>query len=95
MLLNFFGTLDCLDIDKSEIYIDDDDDERTVKRFYLSQNVLDNIEEEKRLIFSIAKTDHNYTFVHQKIKNLFDEANATGVKFIKVSEYKSGSEYDQ
>jgi len=107
MLLNFFGSLDCLDIDKSEIYFDEDDEdvdededededdiEYSVDRFYLCEAVLDSIAQEQRLIFRLAKACPSYTLVHQQVKDIFDQANATGINFIKVSEFISGGEYD-
>jgi len=120
MFLNIFDTLDCLDVERSEIYVaeddeddDDDDDEdeevevevevevdkdedvrHSVDRYYLSEEVLDNIDEEHRLIFKIAKTDRPFTIVHQRIKDVFDKMNATGARFIRVSDYTSGDQND-
>jgi len=101
MLLNIYGKLDCIDFDKSEIYDDDDDDDDLiieeksfVDKFYLSEKVLDKIPEENRLIFTIDKSVMPHTFVHQKIKDIFDKNNVSGVKFIRVSDYVSGDEND-
>jgi len=104
---NFYDLLDCLDIENSTITeLDDDDDDdyedddyeeeeelHIVDEFCLSETILDKIPEEQRLIFSIAKTTSTYVFVHQKIKDIFDQENATGVMFKPVIGYVSGDEY--
>ena len=81
-------------------YEDDDEDDdyeeeelHIVKEFCLSEKILDKIPEEQRLIFSIAKTTDTYIFVHQKIKDIFDQENATGAMFKPVIGYVSGDEY--
>jgi len=99
VLTNFYDELDCLDIDLSVIKYwpeedeDEDEVEYDVKKLYLSEKVLDTIAEEQRLMFKITKTIDPYVIVHQKIKDIIDQENATGAMFIRIDQYNSGDEY--
>jgi len=95
VLTNFYGKLDCLDIDLSVIRSKSPSEEERYKiaNFYLSEDILNNIPEEQRLIFKIAKSVNPYIFVHQKIKDIMEQEGATGAMFIRVDQYTSGDEY--
>ena len=98
--MNFWG-IDCLDREKSilsrigqrKLQENPHADRLPVKKYALSQEVLNKIPEEKRLVFKIGGDNTGYVFIHQKITDIFREENATGIKLYKVSEYKKGMEY--
>ena len=62
-LINIYERLDCLDYDKCTIkrYVPGSDSHK-VKKYFLSETVLDMIPEEQRLIFRPDNTDMDYTF---------------------------------
>jgi len=96
VLTNFYGKLDCLDVKKSIITSQTEIRriEYEVEKIYLSTEILDNIPEEERLIFKIDKVGDAHIMVHQKIKDIMENENATGAKFIRVDQYTEGDEYD-
>lgn len=94
-LMNIYSELDCLDYEKCVIDdYDEDDDDHEVEEYFLSDNVLDEIEESRRLIFRPKNTDMGYTFFHQKIVDTFNENGKHDLVFVKVSEYEAGKEFE-
>lgn len=98
--LNIYDFLDCWDKDKSVVSypggiksIEGVEVLPSVKSFYLSQEVLDKIPEEKRLMFVMDNTDVTNIFIHKKYVEVVKNYNVKGVKFFKVSEYKFGMEF--
>jgi len=95
-LTNFYEELDCLDVDKSNIRSKRERRNRityNVKELFLSNEILDKIPEEQRLMFRIDKVGDGHILVHQKIKDIIEQENATGAKFFRVDQYKAGDEY--
>ena len=98
--LNIFKPLDCWDRAKSiAVYpggvksLDGIDVLPSVKSFHLSNEVLDEIPENERLIFVMDNTDVTNIFVHQRMVDIFSANNVKGVNFFKVSQYHFGMEF--
>jgi len=91
---NIYNNLDCIDYDKSIIRdYEVGDKYHDVNTYYLSDAVLDKIPEEERLIFRPANTDIGFTFVHQKIVNVFNDYGVDTLRFMKVSEWEMGKQF--
>ena len=99
--MNFYQFIDCIDREKT--VFDDDTLEDlaedpscnylTVDRYSLSEAVLDEIPEDKRLFFKTGVDFDAKIFVHKKAVDVFEKHNATGIRFIKVADFESGDEY--
>ena len=95
-LFNVFKKQDYIDFDKSEIKrYDPKDDSHRVKKYCLSDEALDKVHEENRLIFKPSNTDIGFMFVHQKIVDIFNELKVDNIKFYKVSEWKKGMQFQE
>ena len=97
VLTNFYEQLDCLDVEESNIEFKRERRgimKYTVEEFRLSSTILDAIPEEQRLIFKIDKVTDAHIMVHQKIKDIMEQENATGCRFFRVDQYTDGDEYD-
>jgi len=91
---NFFNKFTALDLSSSEIEdFDPTDKFHDVIKFCLSEEVLDAIPEENRLIFKENKSDVHPTIIHQKIVDIFNAIGVSTAKFVKLSDYEFGSEY--
>jgi len=44
-------------------------------------------------MFRIDKVGDGHILVHQKIKDIMEQENATGAKIFRVDQYKAGDEY--
>jgi hypothetical protein len=91
--LNIWQDLDCWDRKMSiarPLKADMEERDTVIKQYFLDSKVLDNIPEEKRLIFRMGEESNGYIFMHQKLVDIFRQNNFTGVRFFKVSEFKSG-----
>jgi len=91
---NIYKELYCLDYDKCiideyEPGVDDHD----IEKYYLSDTILDAIPEEKRLIFRPKNTDMGYTFVHQKIADIFQAHGVDTLNLVKVPEWEAGKQF--
>ncbi len=95
-LLNVFNKQNYIDFDKSEIKrYDPKSDSHKVKKYFLSDEALDKVPEENRLIFKPSNTDVGFMFVHQKIVDIFNEFKVGNIKFYKVSEWKKGMQFQE
>lgn len=103
--MTFYQSLDCWCRERSvklnwKQYYDDDDDESEeeespdITKYYLDENVLDGISEEKRLMFKMGGASLEYIFCHQKIVDYFVSNKVSGVRFIKVSKFHEGCQFD-
>ncbi|MCG7488713.1 hypothetical protein MHN79_04330 [Vibrio sp. Of14-4] len=99
-VLNVFEPLDCWDREKSvAIYpggvksLSGISVLPSIKSFYLSKEILDNIPEEDRLLFVMDNTDVTNIFVHKKVVDIFNKNNIKNINFLKVSQYKFGMEF--
>jgi len=93
---NMFNKFTALDLARSVIDdFDPDDYDHDVIKYYLSDDILDAIPEEQRLIFKEGKSDADPTIVHQRIVDIFNEAGVTTARFIKISEYEFGKQFRQ
>jgi len=91
---NMYNEFSALDLDKSTIkrfYPENDD--HSITKYYLSDEILDSIPEEQRLIFKEDKCSQGITIVHQKIVDIFNSEGATAVNFIKISDYEKGKQF--
>ncbi|REL26926.1 hypothetical protein DXX93_10330 [Thalassotalea euphylliae] len=98
--MNFWEELDCWDREKSKIekftaeemldpdYMDGCD----IYKYHLDSKVLDEIPEEERLIFK-QEGGIKYIFVHQKIADIFNEEQASGVNLVKVADFEEGMQF--
>ena len=98
--LNIFNRLDCWDRTKSIASypggmksIEGIDYLASVKSFSLSEDILEKIPEEDRLLFVMDNTDVTNIFIHKKIVDIFKKNNVKGSKFFKVSQYRFGMEF--
>ena len=93
-LINIYERLECLDFDKSDIEdYDPADRKHEFNRFCFSDSLMDQIPEEKRLMIRPYKDDMGYTFFHQKVVDIFLEYGVTNLRFIKVSDWEAGDEF--
>jgi len=95
-LTNFYEKLDCLDVDKSIIVRKRERRNKityNVDTISLSNKVLDAIPEEQRLMFRIDKITDGFVIVHQKIKDIIEQENATGAKFYRIDQYTKGDQF--
>lgn len=91
---NKYELLDALDYNKCVIdEYDPSDDSHDVEKYHLSSLALDKIPEEQRLIFTPQKADMGHTFVHKKIVDIFNKHNVDTIKFIKVSDWEAGMQF--
>ena len=91
---NIYNRFSALDLDKSEISnFDPDDRKHDVIKGSLSDEILDAIPEENRLIFRDYKWRGGYTIVHQRIVDIFNEQGVTTAKFTKLSEFRFGDQF--
>lgn len=87
--LNFYKSLDCLDMvasqyDKEDdIYLDPD-----IEKFSLDETILNKIPEEQRLVFRIGRSLIAYIFMHLRVVEFLQKINASGVRFLKYLNLK-------
>ena len=92
--INRYGETDCLDYDKSIIdAYDEDQEEHSVHKYSLRDDVLDAIPEDKRLIIQVANTDIGYTIVHQRIVDIFNKHQVDTLRFHRLDEWQMGKQY--
>ena len=92
-LLHVFNRIACVDRKNSVLSIDDDDGGIIdIKKLALDEKVLKEIPEEKRLVFVLAESTSTYLF-HAKIKDAIMKVQPEGVRFIKSSEWGSGTAF--
>lgn len=92
-LLNIFTTLDCLDADNSVILDEDEDGYYEVKKYSLSQNVLDSTAEKDRLIIKIARINMPYTIFHKSVVKVFEDNQIDGIRFFNLTDFEEGDQY--
>jgi len=91
---NMYNKFSALDLDKSTIDDFEPEDRcHSMVKYYLSDEILDSIPEEQRLIFKEDKCSQGITIVHQKIVDIFNSEGTTAVNFIRVSDYEEGKEF--
>ena len=91
---NIYNHFTALDLDKSDIDdFDPDEKKHDVIQASLSDDILDTIPEENRLIFREYKWLGGYTIVHQRIVDIFNEAGVTTATFTKLSEFRFGDQF--
>lgn len=96
--LNFYEDFYYLDKNQSIVDIDEDDDEDDdieVFKYSLDVQKLNQIPEERRLLFKMGGATDAYIFVHQKIVDFIINNNFKGVRFFKVSEFEEGDQYSK
>jgi hypothetical protein len=91
-LLNMYKKLDCWDRDKSVYEQDDPDDTPHVIKYHLNSDILDNMDESKRLIFKMGGDDLSPMVVHETVKCKL-EKRVMYLKFIPIDSYELGDEY--
>ncbi|MGF1743318.1 hypothetical protein L4C34_20190 [Vibrio profundum] len=92
---NVYDTLDCLDFEKSEVpyFKPKPGCKQRVVKYKLRADVLESIEEEKRLIFRLDKVYTPSLLVHKKIVDRLEPFNIEAFTFYKLSEYELGMQY--
>ncbi|MGF1742807.1 hypothetical protein L4C34_17355, partial [Vibrio profundum] len=92
---NVYERLDCVDFENSEV--DDYDPDsiigQEVIKFKLRADVLENIEEERRLIVMLDEVVEAPLLVHQKLVDQLVQFNIEAFTFYKLSEYELGMEF--
>ncbi|MGF1723351.1 imm11 family protein [Photobacterium nomapromontoriensis] len=99
--LNTFDTLDCLDIDRSEVYLPEDGSTHIggirvlpdVYSYRFNSKLMNEIAENERLIFQMGGATTNEIFIHEKLVNILKKMKVKGVNFFKVGDYKAGDEF--
>jgi hypothetical protein len=96
--LVFTGTSgrDWYDRDRSVVEDEDELDEGEkpfIERYSLDVQRLSAIQEEERLMFRMTGVMLPLVFVHERIVDLFRRNQASGIRFIRVSDYEDGMEY--
>ncbi|WP_366942690.1 DUF1629 domain-containing protein [uncultured Vibrio sp.] len=91
-LVNISNELDCWSRKESVYKQKDPDYYPRVYQYRLDSTVLDNIEENERLVFRMGGADLSPVIVHEKIKRVI-EKNMDGVNFFSVKDYRFGDEY--
>lgn len=92
---NIYERLDCVDFEISGLINYRKGALRhTVSKFILKSEVLDEIEEENRLILHPNKVLTAPIIVHEKVVNIFKNLNIKTVQFISLSDYALGSEFN-
>ncbi|MGF1687420.1 hypothetical protein L4C36_12095 [Photobacterium japonica] len=91
---NTYASLPAIDYVMSDIIDYDPSSKRHFfNRMSLSDEILDAIPEEERLIFPIAGSDMGYIAYHQKIVDIFDKHDVGTIRFMKISDWKAGAEF--
>ncbi|MGF1727301.1 imm11 family protein [Photobacterium nomapromontoriensis] len=91
---NYYDRLPAIDFENSVIDdYDPSNEEHSVDKYSLSNEVLDAIPEEERLIFIPSGADVEEVFVHQKIVDIFNAHKVDTIVFYKVSEWEMGEQF--
>jgi hypothetical protein len=94
---NFFERRPFLDLDRSTILIeadeDDEDDEPIIQKFAFDAAAMRQEPEESRLLFELAGALNGHTFVHERILPLFGPATDGGFRSFRVSEFEEGMQH--
>ncbi|WP_096087842.1 imm11 family protein [Agaribacterium haliotis] len=89
--------LPCLDKENSELDLLDDDepdgDIFGIDSLALNEELLNDIEEEQRLVFRL-KEHSPVILIHEKIKQKIEKSNARGLRFFPVSDWNSDLCFD-
>ena len=94
-LINMFNELDCWSRTDSVYELEEGDDEDAYMiKYKLDNEILQNIEEDKRLIFKMGGVDRPLMFLHERIIKAFKEQKVEGYKIFKVVDYEFGVEFD-
>ncbi len=91
---NFYSPLDCVDFEHSEV----DEYEADAKcneviKYKLKDKILDNIDEENRLIMKLDRVEGGALIFHEKVVTLLSEFEIEAIRFFKLSEYELGMEF--
>ncbi|MGF1743316.1 hypothetical protein L4C34_20180 [Vibrio profundum] len=92
---NCYEELDCVDFKKSEVedYEPDSLMGHVVLKFKLRADVLEAIEEEKRMVIMLGNVLGPSLLVHKKLVDQLAQFNIEAFTFYKASEYERGIQY--
>ncbi|MGF1743061.1 hypothetical protein L4C34_18745 [Vibrio profundum] len=92
---NLYKKVDCVDFFKSEVLGYDPNEMlgHDVVKYHLNNDVLNNINEESRLIIKLDNVFSRSVIVHEKIVNIFMKFNIDAFVLYKLSEYRQGMEF--
>ena len=94
-LMHNFNRLECMDLDKSDCDVDEDDgDVVWIRKIVLSPEKLSKVPLEKRLFFRM-KEDFPTHLVHKSVVDKIMDINPKGVKFTPVESWKQGMQFDE
>lgn len=98
--MTFYQSLDCWcrinskKLNWKQYYDSEVEKNPSIVKYSLDENVLDAIQEENRLMFKMGGTSVAYIFFHKKIVDYFISNAYSGVRFLKVSSFREGDQFD-
>ncbi|MCJ8314504.1 MAG: hypothetical protein HRU38_20465 [Saccharospirillaceae bacterium] len=84
--LHYLYSIKCMNFDASEVRLSKRGRIMSYKKLVLDQEILNNIPEEKRLIFWLRE-DPMICIVHQKFVDVYNEAGLKGARFVPIEQY--------
>lgn len=91
---NFYDSLDCVDFENCDVdEYEPDAKYNEVVTYKLRSEVLDEIDEENRLIIKVARVEGGAIIIHDKLVKALAKFNIEAFQFFKLSEYKLGMEF--
>jgi hypothetical protein len=94
-LMHNYNRVECMDLEKSDCDIDEDDGDVTwIRKIVLSPEKLSKVPLEERLFFRM-KEDYPTHLVHKSIVDKIMAINPKGIKFTPVEAWKQGMQFDE
>ncbi|PTY38260.1 hypothetical protein BGP77_17630 [Saccharospirillum sp. MSK14-1] len=93
-IMNVHAAIDCLDLEACDID-DEEDDElcNSIDRYSFDDAKLDAIPEPQRWVIKVKGGDVDYVFFHEKVVEQFNSAGVNTLRFIKVSDWEMGVQF--
>ncbi|PCK09626.1 MAG: hypothetical protein COA42_03030 [Alteromonadaceae bacterium] len=91
---SIYKEFDCVDYENSEIRnYEENVDDHKIRKYIFSEEAMDNIPEERRLIFRPMNMNIGHTIIHKKIVNIFKQFDTSALNLVKVSEWHAGTQF--
>lgn len=85
-LLHIYCSIGCIEIDSSNVDLDEDGDVVDVKSFTIDSNTLMKVPEDQRMVFELDEYGTLQLF-HKSIVEIIESAGLKGLRFIPVKEW--------
>ena len=93
-LMHNYNRLECMDLEKSDCDIDEDDGDVTwIRKIVLSEEKLSQVPLEQRLFFRM-KEDYPTHLIHKSLVDKIMEIEPKGLVFVPVSTWKQGMQFN-